>query len=316
MIVTITPNPSIDRTISVKKLKRGAVHRAIDSREDPGGKGLNVSRALAQNGTATIAVLPIGGASGQMMLDLLRHQELAVRAVPISGGVRINIAVVEPDGTTTKLNEAGPRLSAGEVAALYDATFAVVDAHTRWVVGCGSLPPGAPVAFFADLVRRCRDAGVRVAVDSSGEPMSLALAASPDLVKPNRIELAEVVGRPLGTVGEVVAAARDLVAGGIRTVVVSLGRDGALLVDAGTAIHAQASVSNPLSTVGAGDSLLAGYLHASAAECSGEEALRAAVAFGAAAVQLPGSQMPMPADVSAVPVTFDTSPDFDRPLDD
>ena len=239
MIVTLTPNPSLDRTIAVPVLRRGLVMRATESREDPGGKGLNVSRALAQNGTATRAVLPIGGVYGGVMLDLLRAQEIDVVPVPIAGAIRANVAIVEPDGATTKVNEQGPCFSAAEVAALRTAT-ASASVGAGWVVCCGSLPPGIDDDFYADLVGRCHASGVKVAVDSSGEPMSRALTAAPDLITPNRVELAEAVGRDLTTVGAVIDAARGLVATGIGCVLVSLGRDGALLVDSTKAVRAVA----------------------------------------------------------------------------
>ncbi len=315
MIVTLTPNPGIDRTIAVPALVRGSVMRATDSREDPGGKGLNVSRALTLNGTATKAVLPIGGVYGGVMLDLLREQDIDVVPVPIAGSIRVNVAVVEPDGTTSKLNEQGPCVTAAEVEALRGATLGA-SAGAGWVVCCGSLPPGIDDDFFAATVERCHADGLLVAVDSSGEPMTRALAAGPDLIKPNRVELAEVVGRDLPTVGAVVDAARALVASGIGTVLVSLGRDGALLIDAERVVHAVAHAANPVSTVGAGDALLAGYLHAASSGAAPMDALRTAVAFGAAAVGLPGSKMPGPSDVAAVEVTVVEAPDRDRPLDD
>ncbi|HOC13535.1 MAG TPA: 1-phosphofructokinase [Propionicimonas sp.] len=315
MIVTLTPNPSVDRTISVATLERGAVMRATASREDPGGKGLNVSRALALNGTVTAAVLPVGGAYGRMLLALLESGDVDVRPVPIGAAIRANVAIVEPDGTTTKLNEQGPQLHPAELAALRQAVLDAA-AGASWVVGCGSLPPGVDDSFYAELVGLCHANGVRVAVDSSGPSMAAALAAAPDLIKPNRIELAEAVGRDLDTVGAVVDASRELVASGVGTVVVSLGRDGALLIDAERVVHAVASINHPLSTVGAGDSLLAGYLHAVDAGADPVAALRTAVAFGAAAVMLPGSKMPGPEQVAAIAVTVDESPDFSRPLND
>jgi 1-phosphofructokinase/6-phosphofructokinase 2 len=315
MIVTLTPNPSLDRTIAVPVLRRGKVMRATESREDPGGKGLNVSRALAQNGTATRAVIPIGGMYGGVMLDLLRAQEIDVVPVPIEGAIRANVAIVEPDGATTKVNEQGPCFSPAEVEALRTAT-AGASVGAGWVVCCGSLPPGIDDDFYADLVERCHATGVKVAVDSSGEPMTRALAARPDLIKPNRVELAEAVGHDLLTVGAVVEAARGLVATGIGCVLVSLGRDGALLVTAEKVVRAEARVDNPLSTVGAGDAFLAGYLHAVASGLDPEAALSTAVAFGAAAVSRPGSEMPTPAEVAAISVVVDRNPDPAGVLDD
>ena len=166
------------------------------------------------------------------MDELLDAAGVARRSVPVAGAVRMNISVLEPDGTTTKLNEPGPRLSPAEVDALLDRHPRRRSDGADWVVGCGSLPPGAPTALYAALVTRVRERGIRVAVDSSGAPMPRAVAARPHLIKPNHEELAELVGHPLPTLGDVRAAARDLVADGIEVVAVSLGGDGALLVTA------------------------------------------------------------------------------------
>ncbi|MCO5309264.1 MAG: 1-phosphofructokinase [Austwickia sp.] len=309
MILTLTPNPSVDRTITVAALTRGAVQRATDTRMDPGGKGINVSRALALNGAATTAILPIGGGHGRMMLELLEAAGTPVCTVPIRGAIRANVALVEPDGTTTKINELGPTLDPDEVEAVLAKVTDISDAPLSWVVGCGSLPPGMPEGVYGDLVRRVHERGGRVAIDTSGAPLTLAIPAGPDLIKPNRVELGELVGRDLDTLGAVVEAARDLIAGGIGEVLVSLGRDGAVLVTRDTVTHAIASVAQPLSTVGAGDCTLAGYLLASRRGDSPAQALATAVAFGAAAVGLPGSEVPNPAQVAQITPVVDPDPD-------
>ena len=310
MIVTLTPNPSIDRTVSIAALQHGEVHRATESRIDPGGKGINVSRALAAHGLDTRAVLPAGGPEGHLMEELLDDAGIRRLSVPISGPVRMNVALVEPDGTTTKINEPGPTMSAAEIDALLDGVGGALQDAPDWLVGCGSLPPGMAATFYADLVGRGHQAGVKVCVDSSGASMQHAVAAGPDLIKPNQEELEEIVGRPLATLQDVHDAATELVKGGVGTVLVSLGRHGALLVHPEVTAHGKATVTKPLSTVGAGDSLLAGYLHASSTGASPTEALAAGVAWGAAAVSLPGSQMPTPEDVQDIPVDLTTSPDL------
>ncbi|MBP8837978.1 MAG: hexose kinase, partial [Dermatophilaceae bacterium] len=247
---------------------------------------------------------------------LLRRSGTAYTAVPIAGTTRMNIAVIEPDGTTTKLNEPGPTLSADE----FDALLATVDNHLdpdlRWIVGCGSLTPGMPEGIYADLVRRGHAHGIKVAIDSSGAPFTAAVPAGPDLIKPNHEELEELVGRPLHTLAEVGEAARTLVDGGIETVIVSLGKHGALLVNAVAVAHASAHVARPVSTVGAGDSLVAGYLHAVCRGAGPREALATGVAWGAAAVSLPGSRMPGPDDIAAITVTSTDTPDLTLSLTD
>ncbi|AKT52023.1 1-phosphofructokinase [Arsenicicoccus sp. oral taxon 190] len=314
MILTLTPNPSVDRTIAVATLTRGVVQRATDSRMDPGGKGINVSRALAVNGTDTVAVLPVGGPQGQVMEDLLRAIALPVETVRISQAIRANVGIVEPDGTTTKVNEQGPRMSADEVAALLAAVDRAAAQGLEWLIGCGSLPPGLDGSFYADLVRRGHAVGAKVAIDSSGAPMAAAVAAGPDLIKPNDEELEELVGRRLATLGDVVEACRTLIAGGVGCVVVSLGGKGAVLVTADQVAHARATITDPLSTVGAGDSLLAGYLHALTHGADPATALRTGVAFGSAAVCLPGTEVPTPADVAKIDVEVVDPVDLDLPL--
>jgi 1-phosphofructokinase/6-phosphofructokinase 2 len=309
VIVTLTPNPSIDRAMVIDALHRGEVHRATSSRVDPGGKGVNVARALAAQGVATIAVLPAGGPEGHLMEELLDAAGVARRSVAVAGALRMNISVLEPDGTTTKLNEPGPQLSSAEVDALLAATLDAADG-ADWVVGCGSLPPGAPTELYAALVARVRERGVRVAVDSSGAPMTAAVTARPHLIKPNHEELAELVGHPLPTLGDVHAAARELVSGGIEVVAVSLGGDGALLVTADELVHARATISTPLSTVGAGDCMLAGLLHGLSSGADAADALAGAVTWGAAAVTLPGSRVPAPHDLDGIPVEVIRTPDL------
>jgi len=292
MIVTFTANPSVDRTSEVDELTRGAVMRARAIRVDAGGKGVNVTRALSANGHASLAVLPSGGAEGEQLLALLADERLRVRAVPIAGAIRANVTIVEPDGTTTKINEPGPSLSEDEVAALTDALLAAAGG-ARWAVLSGSLPPGAPADLYATLTRSLHAAGVRVAVDTEGDLLRRALSASPDVIKPNRRELEQASGLAVDDVATALAAIDRLRAAGARSVLASLGRDGAVLADPTGTHHATAAVT-ARSTVGAGDAALAGFLAAGGA---GPQALAEAVAWGAAAVSLPGSRMPHPADI-------------------
>jgi 1-phosphofructokinase len=293
MIVTFTANPSVDRTLEISELVRGAVIRAARTRVDGGGKGVNVTRALAANGYSSIAVLPSGGAEGKQLMALLEAEELLVRPVPIAGAIRANVTIVEPDGTTTKVNEPGPTLSGDEVAHLTDVLLQA--AHgAGWAVLSGSLPPGAPADLYATLTARLHAQGVRVAVDTDGAGLPATFQAGPDLVKPNQRELAQASGMAVISRANALAAVDRIRAAGARTVLASLGADGALLVDDRGAYHAGAAVSAHRSTVGAGDAMLAGFL---AAGGSGPKALAEAVAWGTAAVSLPGSRMPGPTDL-------------------
>ncbi|MCS0635835.1 1-phosphofructokinase [Streptomyces sp. LP05-1] len=305
MILTVTPNPSLDRTYEVPGLARGEVLRAAGERMDPGGKGVNVSRALAAAGHRTVAVLPLGGAPGALVAELLAAQGIEVAGVPVAGHTRSNIALAEPDATLTKINAPGPELTPAESEALL-AAVAARAATAGWIACCGSLPRGLAPEWYAELVTRAHGHGARIALDTSGPALPAALAARPDVVKPNADELAAAVGRPLVTVGDAVRAAGELRAAGAGAVLASLGADGQLLVSAdGTHYgYAEVPAGAVRSNVGAGDASLAGFL---AAGGTGPAALAAAVAHGAAAVRLPGSAMPAPRDLdpSAVTVTTD-----------
>jgi 1-phosphofructokinase len=310
VIVTLTSNPSVDRTVEVDALVRGAVLRALAARVDPGGKGVNISRALAANGCDTCAVLPSGGAEGAQLAALMAGEGVRVVLVPIAGSVRANVSVVEPDGTVTKINEPGPTLTAAELEAM---AFATLDAATgaEWVAVSGSLPLGASDEFYARLLDRLRSAGNRVALDTSGPAFQLALQAGPAVVKPNADELAEAAGRRITTLGDTVDAAERLREKGAGAVLASLGSDGAVLVDARGAVHGEAPVATPRNAVGAGDALLAGFLSAGG---QGPTALVEALAWGAAATSLPGSRMPTPEDIDRASVHLHDVIDHSRIL--
>ncbi|GAA2044605.1 hexose kinase [Agromyces tropicus] len=312
MIVTLTVNPSLDRTVELDaELERGEVQRVDRSVEEPGGKGVNVTRALVAAGSDSVAVLP--GRADDPLVLALATAGLPVVTVPIAGRLRSNIAITEPGGVTTKLNEPGPSLDDDEQAALIRAVVAQ-SAHATWLVLAGSLPPSLPADFYVRLVREARSAGVtaRVAVDTSGAPLAALVDADVeiDLVKPNGEELAELTGEADPDALEadparVAELAARLAPRGIRSALVTLGAHGAVLATDGGAWFAPAPRIEARSTVGAGDSSLAGYLLATTEGAAPERALAQAVAHGAAAASLPGSAVPTreQADASAVTVT-------------
>jgi 1-phosphofructokinase len=313
VIVTVTPNPSLDRTVEVDELVRGAVLRARTATVEAGGKGVNVARALAANGKSTRAVVPLGGAEGAQLAGLLTLPGVEVVVIPLAGAIRANISVVEPDGTVTKINEPGPTLSPDDAEAIVAATVAAAG-EADWVAASGSLPPGVGADFYARLTERLAARNgptVRIAIDTSGEALRAALPAQPDLVKPNHEELAEAAGQAIHTLGDAIDAAQRLREKGAGAVLASLGPDGALLVDESGVYHGEAPVDAPVSTVGAGDALLAGYLSAGGL---GPAALAEGLAWGAAATRLPGSRMPTPADLERQAVHIHAVADRSRRL--
>lgn len=314
MIVTVTLNPSLDRTVAVERLVRGEVLRTSSPVLQPGGKGVNVTRALSRNGAASVAVLPVGGAEGAELSALLDVADVATRLVPVSGRTRSNLTIAEPDGTITKLNEPGSVLSASDLSALSRVLTTLVK-HGDWVVFSGSMPPECGRDELLPLLGSVRELGASLAVDSSGDALLTAIAAHPRLIKPNRSELAEAVGRPVLSIADVIAAAQELRSHGVERVLVSLGSDGAVLVSESGVIVGESTVLRQLSTVGAGDCFLAGFLSRfSADEADEGAALTEALAWGAAAVSLPGTTVPGPGDIAYSNVQLMWQPDLDRPL--
>jgi 1-phosphofructokinase len=288
MIVTVTPNPSLDRTLFLDTFIRGAVNRCTGTLVEPSGKGINVALALHSQGVPVLALLPMGGPAGQQLVELLDLAGLPYRTVPIIGTVRTNVSMIEEDGSTSKLNEPGPTLSSEEVAELVRTMLD--SCHSAdWLAICGTLPNGFSERYLVDAMRAARTAHVRVAVDTSGVTLRAVLGATPDLVKPNTQELAQVTGRALQTIGDVTAAAELLRAKGLGTALVSLGRDGAVLVDGGGALYGRTAAVTAINTVGAGDAFLAGYLAADANASSPADRLAVALRWGATAVQHQGT---------------------------
>ena len=332
MIVTFTANPSLDRTVALPgPLERGEVQRAVSVRQESGGKGVNVSRALVASGLESLAVLP--GADSDPVLAGLRERAVPFVSLPIEEPLRTNVALTEPGGVTTKINEPGPILAADQQEALIKLLLES-SLGASWVVLAGSLPPGFPDNFYATVARRIREAAngtaPLIAVDSSGAPLAAALtdagtsgdgtfddgtaaggtgtggtnpgSGKPDLLKPNAEELAELAaaaGFAPASGDELEAdpvaaatAAAAVVRSGVGAVLATLGSKGAVLVTADGAWLATHPPVAAVSTVGAGDSALAGYLLAHGRGAAPADCLRQAVAHGAAAASLPGSTVP------------------------
>ncbi|MGP4055867.1 1-phosphofructokinase [Mycobacterium sp. 4D054] len=316
MIVTVTANPSIDRTVTLPSpLTRGAVHRVTSVTNQAGGKGVNVAKVLTMAGVDAVAVLP--AAANDPLLNALQDAAVPYRIVTAAEPARTNLTVTEPDGTTTKINEPGAAL---DDAALQSLTDAVLDAAVGadWVVMSGSLPPGVPASWYGDVVALLSARECRVAVDTSDAPLAALVDAlargAPDLIKPNAEELAGVLGLSSqvledavahGDPEPVVSAARQLIDRGIGAVLATLGAAGAVLVDRNGAWMATPPPIVPRSTVGAGDSSLAGYVRAEVGGAVPPQRLQMAVAYGSAAAALPGTTLPSPAqiDLNAVQVS-------------
>ena len=296
MILTLTANPRLDRTIELgSPLAHGAVQRAVGAVQDPGGKGVNISRALHTSQVPTVAVVP--GEGTDPVLTALAASGVQFANLPTGEPIRSNITVVDPDGTTTKLNAPGTEFT----PKLRDALDTLVIAQSDWVVLAGSLPGGLEATYYAELCAKLRASGYegKIAVDTSEAPLIATVAGQikPTLIKPNSEELAQLTGaenwEELESSPELTArTARTLVNDGIPYVLATLGGSGAVLVTAEGAWHAQHEPVKVRSTVGAGDSSLSGFLYAYERGESPQQCLVQAVAHGSAAASLPGTQMP------------------------
>ncbi len=303
MILTLTPNPSIDRTIVLAgELARGQVQRVVSVTAQGGGKGVNISRASVAAGIPTVAVLPAEH-DDAFVIELLTAGIDCKPVVP-AGEVRINVTITEPDGTTTKLNSPGATVDSHHLDAMASTVLARA-VSSDWTVLAGSLADGTPDEFYADLVRRLHDSPGKVAVDTSERPLAALVAAlpgsAPDLMKPNGEELASFTGGDAHALesdpAATAAAALTLVDRGVGAVLATLGAGGAVLVTAEGAWHATPPPTTVVSTVGAGDSSLFGYILGDIRGLTPPDRLALAVAYGSAAAGLPGTTIPGPDDV-------------------
>lgn len=291
-ITTLTINPALDVSTSTPTVMAEHKMRCGPSRLDPGGGGVNVSRVIARLGGQSTAIYAVGGPTGQAYRQLLEAEGIVGRAVPIAGSTRENITVDETEtGKQFRFVLQGPEVTEPEWQAALAATLSTAR-FGGYVVPSGSLPPGVPDDFYARVTRAAHESGARVVVDASGEALAAALDEGVYLIKPSGRELGELVGSTLSTVAEKTAAATELVARGrVEVVALTLGGDGAVLVTRDGAQHLAPPPIEVHSTVGAGDSFLAGLVLRLAEGRSLEVAFRAGVACGAATAMTAATEL-------------------------
>lgn len=300
MIVTVTPNPSLDRTLTVPSISFNKMLRATASRLDWGGKGFNVSRALQALGTASVAMGFAGGAIGKMLDRGLSDMGIVTDLVPVAGETRTNTVVTEARGERyVKVNEPGPTVEEEDLAALFSRARARIQPGDLWVVS-GSLPPGLPTDFYAQLVRLVQVGGARAFLDASGKPLKLGCGARPYLVKPNTVEAAEFAGHSIGSEADTLRAVCSFLQSGAELVALSLGADGLLLASEKQVVRARPPKVQARNPVGAGDALLAGLAWATERGLAHEEMARWGVAAGTAAAMREGVSVGSRAEVEAV----------------
>jgi 1-phosphofructokinase family hexose kinase len=301
-IFTVTPNPGLDRTLTVPAILHNEVLRASEVRSDAGGKGFNVARALKALGMESTALGFLGGALGRRLEEELARLGVAGAFTPIAGETRTNFVVTTPDGNDhVKVNEPGPVIAAEELAAFHHLVAARIRPGDFWVMS-GSLARGLPEDFYASLIRVVQWRGAHAVLDASGSALVAGLAAAPYLVKPNALEASQAVGVAIDGEEDAYRAAQTLLDRGVQMVALSLGADGLLLADPHRSVRVRPPVIRALNTVGAGDALLAGLVWALALGYPLEEAARWGVASGSAAAALPGVDF---APLSAVREMFE-----------
>jgi 1-phosphofructokinase len=309
MIVTLTPNPNLDRTLHVETISLGGVNRSRASSVYPSGKGVNVSRMLAANGVGTLAIFPSGGPTGKEHARLLDEEGVPWRGTDMTSDVRSVISVVEADGTLTQFNEDGPALRDTEVAALVAATLESA-AQAQFLVVSGSLPPGLDGRFYAEIIEAVAAVGTPTALDTSNPWLRESLPGGPAVVKPNVEELGQLTGSSPRSIGDVIHLANELRALGAQSVLASMGEDGVVLVGEGLLVHGELENAQIASVAGAGDALLAGYLAAGGGPGAVEEAL----AWAAAACREPGTAASKVSGADRATVKVHASVDKSRQL--
>jgi len=289
MIITVTPNPALDRTLTVPEIVFDDMVRASDSRLDLDGKGVNVSKALRALDTGTVMMGFVGGMAGEMLERGLGALGYTTRFTHVAGETRTNTIIIDAAANRyVKANEPGPTLHSDALAAFFTQARVQLAAGDTWILS-GSLPPGAPDDFYEQLVELIQSGGARALLDTSGEPLRLGCAARPYLVKPNADEAEALTGAAINDDASARRAALFFLDQGVELVALSLGAEGLLLATRGQFARARPPLVRALNPVGAGDALLAGIAWALEQRLGLAELARWGVASGTAAAMRVGT---------------------------
>jgi len=285
MIYTLTPNPSIDRSLTIPEIRFNSVIRSQKVRLDWGGKGFNVSRSLQQFGIESLAMGWVGGGSGKMLSDGLQRLGIHTDFVWVDEETRTNTMIIEADGSWhLKVNEPGPPISKSDVDQLFQKVEGFAKKGDLWVLS-GSLPPDVPETFYADLIRLLKSRGAKVILDASGRPLELGCQEAPFLVKINIPEASELVGFTINDPEDAKRAALPFLRMGVLVFGLTMGDAGLLMATQKEMVYASAPKINVRNAAGSGDSLLAGLIYAQQQGMDLVETARWAVATGSASVE-------------------------------
>jgi 1-phosphofructokinase family hexose kinase len=291
LILTLTINPAVDRTVLVDRLvfeDRGYI---LARSEAAGGRGINASQVVAAFGGKTRALLTSGGAAGERIEESLGAMGFPFEVVRVKAESRVNLTISDKQGLTIKLNEVGAELNAAEVAAIRQLVEARLE-KARWLMICGSLQPGVPDHFYRDIIHLAKRRNVHTLLDTDGTALLHGLEAKPTVITPNQPEAERLLGRAILTRGQSVEAIHRMLAMGAESVILSLGARGAVACNSEGVFEALPPRIESLTPIGAGDAMAAAFVWAMDKKKAFYDALRWAVAAGTATAALPGITFP------------------------
>ena len=291
MIATVTLNPSLDETVTVEGLILDEANRWTSLRRDPGGKGINVSRVIHELRGKTTAYGFIGGIDGVALKHLLEKQHVPFDFIQIKENTRSNLIITNlKTYRQTRIDAPGPRVSRNELKNLIDK-ITNIKPKPDFIVFAGSVPPGVPKDIYRQLIEEVKRHGTKTVLDSDNDWLKEGIKAKPNVIKPNIHEAEELLEVKLKSEEAIARAAKALVARGIETVVISRGKDGLIFADEDRVLKAVVPEVEIKSTVGAGDSAIAGLVLKLSRGEKSEEACRWAAAAGTAAALTPGTEL-------------------------
>ena len=292
MIITVSMNPAIDKTVEVSRLLPGGLNRILKVEYDAGGKGINVSKTIRELGGESIATGFLGGNAGKTIENVLNERNIQNDFIWVDGETRTNTKVFEENGEVKELNEPGPIIGEEQMKKLMNKLEEYADENALFILA-GSIPNGVDKHIYAKIIRLVHTKGAKVLLDADGELFRNSLAAGPDMIKPNRVELEEYAGIDYrASDEEILQMARDLLAKGMKTVAVSMGKSGAMIVREGFEVRCPALSVKAHSTVGAGDAMVAALAYSWDQNLDDEETVRLCMAASAGAVTTIGTKPP------------------------
>lgn len=296
MVLSVTLNPCIDKTIYLDSLEVGAYNRVKSTRTDLAGKGLNVSTVLSGLKEETLCMGFNFRSNGAYLEQALDRRGVKYNFVNVEGAIRTNIKLVDSHMTMTEINEAGGFVPSRSIDRLIDEIEARLE-HTHILVMSGSVPPGVPADIYARLIRMARRHDVKTVLDTAGEPLILGVQEKPFLLKPNRFEFEQLYPDAAGDDSALISCARKLVDSGVPYLCISMGEEGALLLDRAHAYRAKALPVEAKGLAGAGDSLVAGMCYALRKNLDTADMLRYAMAAAGGSVRQEGTLLARKADI-------------------